>query len=125
MWFKLARALVCLGHCPLICYTRACKYWTGGLLAFGHQQALGHRTETSALLIVISVTLSSLLFQFRVLEIPLGKNINQRRMKGGSESGWLAAYLPAAWAGHVCQVATLFQNIQIILALILEISTEA
>ena len=26
-------------------------------------------------------------------------------MKGGtSEKGWLAAYLPAAWAGHVCQV---------------------
>ena len=93
-------------------------------MAFGHQQALVHRTETSALL--ISITLSSFLFQFRVLEIPLGKNINQsKRMKGGNESGWLAAYLPAAWAGHVCQVVTLFQNIQIILALILEIGTEA
>ena len=75
---------------------------------------------------LVPVNLSSLLFQYRVLEIPLGKNINQsKRMKGGNESGWLAAYLPAAWAGHVCQVVTLLQNIQIILALILEIGTEA
>ena len=40
-----------------------------------------------------------------------GKKINQKEnqrkywgMKGGSDSGWLAAYLPAAWAGHICQV---------------------
>ena len=31
-------------------------------------------------------------------------------MKKGSEGGWLAAYLPAAWAGHICQVGNMTRN---------------
>ena len=41
-------------------------------------------------------------------------------MKGGSDNGWLAAYLPAAWAGHICQVCKIYQAYQVFIQVLLK-----